>query len=31
MWCSWFTNLADISKDLAQIEKELTHSNITTT
>lgn len=23
MWCSWFNNLANISKDLAKIEKRL--------
>jgi len=23
MWCSWFNNLVEISKDLAKIEKEL--------
>ena len=23
MWCSWFNNLRDISKDLAKIEKKL--------
>ena len=23
MWCSWFHNLADISKDLSKIEKKL--------
>lgn len=23
IWCSWFANLADISKDLAEIEEKL--------